>query len=87
MIREDDDGGPVVGEGTAEGVSEGGLRREADERREDGRVDGEESRGLVLGGRGEGTGEGRTLEAGAGAGAVRGWHCRGRAESGGGGGG
>lgn len=55
VIGENDDGGPVVGEGTAEGVGERWLRREADERGEDGRVDGEESGGLVLGGVGEGT--------------------------------
>ena len=55
MVGADDDGRPVVGEGTAEGVSERMLRREADERGEDGGVDCEQSRWLVLGGRwGEG---------------------------------
>ena len=81
MVGADDDGRPVVGEGTAEGVSERMLRREADERGEDGGVDCEQSRWLVLGGRwGEGFGDSRTLEAGAGARAVRGWHRRGGAE-------
>ena len=73
MVGADDDGRPVVGEGTAEGVSERMLRREADERGEDGGVDGEEGGGLVLGRRGGGGGR-SAFEDGAGTRAVGGRH-------------